>query len=57
MEGGAIMTVAEALADVGTCVTTVITTMSGNPIMMAFLGIGLVSAAAGLFSKLKGTAH
>jgi hypothetical protein len=57
MDGGAFMTVADALADVGTCVTTVITTMSGNPIMMAFLGIGLVSAAAGLFAKLKGTAH
>ena len=57
MDGGVSMTVAEALADVGTCVTTVISTMSDNPIMMAFLGISLVSAAAGLFAKLKGTAH
>ena len=57
MEGVVVMTVADALADVGTCVSTVITSMSGNPILMAFLGIGLVSAAAGLFAHLKSSAH
>lgn len=51
------MTVTDALADVATCVTTVITSLSGNPILMAFLGIGLVSASAGLFARLKGAAH
>lgn len=51
------MSVADALADVGTCVSTVITSMTGNPILMAFLGIGLVSAAAGLFASLKSSAH
>lgn len=51
------MTVVDALADVASCVTSVITSMSGNPILMAFLGIGLVGAAAGLFSVLKHSAR
>ena len=50
------MTVSEALADVGTCVSTVITTIGDNSILMAFLGLGLVSAAAGVFFKLKRSA-
>lgn len=51
------MSVADALADVSTCVSSVITAMTGNPILMAFLGIGLVGAAAGLFSMLKSSAR
>lgn len=50
------MAVADILADVGSVVTTVVTTLAGNPLLAAFLGLGLVGAGAYTFRKLRGSA-
>lgn len=52
-EGEVIMTVSSMLTDVGTIVSTVVTTISGNPVLSAFLGLGLVGAGASLFKRIK----
>lgn len=55
MEGGStlVMTVETIVADVSTLLNTAVTAISGNAVLAAFLGLGLVGAAAGLFAKLK----
>jgi|GEM_PF-7082126 len=50
------MTLESVLAGVADCVSAVLTSFSGNPVLLAFLGIGVVGSAAGLFSKLKRSA-
>ncbi|MGO5076515.1 hypothetical protein ACTQ3J_01585 [Oscillospiraceae bacterium LCP25S3_E3] len=50
------MTLEAVLAGVGDCVSAVITSFSGNSVLLALLGIGIVSSAAGLFAKLKRSA-
>ncbi len=52
-EGEVVMTVASMLTDVGTIVSTVVTTISGNAVLSAFLGLGLVGAGASLFKRIK----
>lgn len=47
------MTVETIVADVATLLNTAVTAISGNAVLAAFLGLGLVGAAAGLFAKLK----
>ncbi|MEE1124866.1 MAG: hypothetical protein U0L18_02875 [Acutalibacteraceae bacterium] len=58
MEGGSIaMTVETIVADVSTLLNTAVTAINGNAVLAAFLGLGLVGAAAGLFAKLKRSAR
>lgn len=47
------MTVETVVTDVATLLNTAVTAISGNPVLAAFLGLGLIGAAAGLFAKLK----
>lgn len=48
----AAMTVSGLLTDVGTVITTVVTTIAGNPLLAVFVGLGLVSAGAYAFRRL-----
>lgn len=48
----AAMTVKGLLTDVGTVITTVVTTIAGNPLLATFVGLALVSAGAYAFRKL-----
>lgn len=47
------MDVTTIVSDVGTLLNAAITTIAGNPVLAAFLGLSLVGAAAGLFAKFK----
>lgn len=47
----AAMTVQGLLTDVGTVITTVVTTIAGNPLLSAFVGLGLVSAGVIVFRR------
>lgn len=47
----AAMTVSGLLTDVGTVITTVVTTIAGNPLLSAFVGLGLVSAGVIVFRR------
>lgn len=51
------MTLDSLLSGVTTVFTSVITTMGDNIITATLLGIGLVSAGAGLFAHFKAAAH
>lgn len=53
MEGEVVMTVANVLADVGTVVSSVITSITGNGVLTAFLGLGLLGAGATAFRRIK----
>lgn len=48
----AAMTVQGLLSDVGTVITTVVTTIAGNPLLACFVGLGLVSAGCFVFRRL-----
>lgn len=48
----AAMTVSGLLTDVGTVITAVVTTIAGNPLLSAFVGLGLVSAGVIVFRRL-----
>ena len=50
-------TVSTVIADVGTLLNTVVTTVSGNAVLSAFLGLGLVGSACGVFAKMKRSAR
>lgn len=50
------MAVADILADVGSVITSVVNTIGGNPLLAAFLGLGLIGAGAYTFRKLRGSA-
>lgn len=45
------MTVQGILTDVGTVITTVVTTIAGNPLLACFAGLGLVSAGCLVFHR------
>lgn len=45
------MTVQGILTDVGTVITTVVTTIAGNPLLACFAGLGLVSAGCFVFHR------
>lgn len=46
------MTVSGLLTDVSTVISTVVTTIAGNPLLAVFVGLGLVSAGAYVFRRL-----
>ncbi len=46
------MTVQGLLTDVGTVISTVVTTLAGNPLLAVFVGLGLLSAGAVAFRRL-----
>lgn len=48
----AAMTVSGLLTDVGTVISTVVTTIAGNPLLAVFVGLGLVSAGTIVFRRL-----
>jgi|GEM_PF-1057811 hypothetical protein len=48
----ATMTVQGLLTDVGTVISTVVTTLAGNPLLAVFVGLGLLSAGAVAFRRL-----
>lgn len=48
----AAMTVQGLLTDVGTVITTVVTTIAGNSLLACFVGLGLVSAGSFVFHRL-----
>lgn len=50
------MTVAGVLTDVGSVITSVVTTIAGNPLLAAFLGLGLLTAGAYTFKRLRKSA-
>lgn len=52
----ATMTVSGLLTDVSNVITTVVTTIAGNPLLAAFVGLGLVSAGAVVFKRLRKSA-
>lgn len=47
----AAMTVSGLLTDVGTVITSVVTTIAGNPLLSVFVGLGLVSAGVIVFRR------
>lgn len=47
----AAMTVQGLLTDVGTVITTVVTTIAGNPLLACFVGLSLVSAGCFVFRR------
>lgn len=49
----AAMTVSGLLTDVGTVISTVVTTIAANPLLAVFVGLGLVSAGAFAFRRLR----
>lgn len=52
MEGeSVVMTVSGVLTDVGTVVSSVISTCSNNPVTAAIIGMSLVGVGVGLFRK------
>lgn len=48
----AAMTVSGLLTDVGSVISTVVTTIAGNPLLAVFVGLGLLSAGAIVFRRL-----
>lgn len=46
------ITVSGVLENVATVITTVVSTIAGNPLLACFVGLGLVSAGAYTFRKL-----
>lgn len=48
----ATMTVSGLLTDVGSVITSVVTTIAGNPLLACFVGLGLLSAGAFAFRRL-----
>lgn len=46
------MTVSGLLTDVGSVISTVVTTIAGNPLLAVFVGLGVVSAGALVFRRL-----
>lgn len=46
------MTVSGLLTDVGTVISTVVTTIAGNSLLATFVGLGLVSAGCFVFRRL-----
>lgn len=53
MEGEATgMTVQAVLDGVSTVITTVVDCVTGNPVTLVFIGMGVVGAGVGLFRKL-----
>lgn len=47
----AAMTVSGLLTDVGTVISTVVTTIAGNSLLACFVGLGLVSAGCFVFRR------
>lgn len=47
----AAMTVQGLLTDVGTVITTVVTTIAGNSLLACFVGLGLASAGCFVFRR------
>lgn len=47
------MEVSNIISDVASLVTQVVTIISGNAVLSAFLGVGLIGAGASLFRKIK----
>ena len=53
MEGGAVgMTVAGVLENVSSVINTVVTCVTGNPVVAVFVGMGVVGGGVALFRKL-----
>ena len=50
------LSVSSLLTDVGTVISTTVTTMAENPIIAIFLGLGLVTAGAIAFKRLRKSA-
>lgn len=48
----AAMTVSGLLTDVGSVISTVVTTIAGNSLLACFVGLGLVSAGCFVFRRL-----
>ena len=46
------MTVSGLLTDVGSVITSVVTTIAGNPLLACFVGLGLLSTGAFVFRRL-----
>ena len=51
-EGAAAITISGVLEGVGTVISTVVTTIAGNPLLACFVGLGLLTAGAYAFRKL-----
>lgn len=49
------MSVSSVLANVSQVIGTVVSTISSNGLLSAFLGLGLVGAGAATFRKLRGS--
>ncbi len=53
MEGASVgMTVAGVLENVSTVINTVVTCVTGNPVIAVFVGMGVVGGGIALFRKL-----
>lgn len=53
MEGEAVgMTVSGVLENVSTVISTVVTCVTGNPVIAVFLGMGVVGGGVTLFRRL-----
>lgn len=53
MEGEAVgMTVSGVLENVSTVISTVVTCVTGNPVIAVFLGMGVVGGGVALFRRL-----
>lgn len=48
----ATMTVSGLLTDVGTVISSVVTTIAVNPLLACFVGLGLVSSGCFVFRRL-----
>lgn len=46
------ITVSGVLSDVGSVISTVVTTIAGNPLLAVFVGLGLLTAGAFAFKRL-----
>lgn len=52
MSESAGITISGVLESVGTVISTVVTTIAGNPLLACFVGLGLLTAGAYAFRRL-----